>query len=327
MVRAVAWLREEQAPWACAVGSALGIEWVGAGAPSAARSPAVAEALGAAPVADLRGALIEAQADLIWLLDPGAFGSDPSDARALSAAAARGVRVATSAPIPASGFDLGPIWSTPASPGGVARVPLEIPVLVPALRDSASWHAAEDLREAAGEVRSLTYVANTPAPCMALCSLLADGLDVAMVALGEFDTVSAAMDPGPAPSTLRDLQGRLHVLMRSADGRPASLVLTDREGFWSRRVLLDGQAGQIELSDAELVWRDGVSDDRSAWPLRDADGRPGTGVLAAALRRLIELPAGAGRAAPTTRVLSAAEAVLLSLRTRQPERPVAFEHR
>src|SRR5437016_332966 len=102
------WIAPEQVPLIRDVARVSGAVIVAAGSPIRGQSGGVASELAAKPADDLRAMLAAAEADLVLIGSPDAFGagSNLDDASAVIAARARGVKVATLEPIPAAALDL-----------------------------------------------------------------------------------------------------------------------------------------------------------------------------------------------------------------------------
>ncbi len=134
----------------------------------------------------------------------------------------------------------------------------------------------------------------------------------------------------PLPGdSLRGLAGDIAATLRYADGRAASVFVSDRAGEFRRSLTLVGERGTLAVSDLGLRWLDelGREVDTSrpdeSFPAPPAD--PAEELIAREIRRAID-PTGAAAASTSppvdaVRVLAVAGAVLLSARTGEVESP------
>lgn len=308
------WLDPEQVPLVRAVAAQIDLPIVAAGSPTRGRSREVAEALaqsleggegmggrgggGIEPADDLRAALAATQSGAVWIAAAGSFGAESAggaDLDALRACRARGVKIATLEPIPASALEL-----AAAAGGGFGDDPAapELVRFIPRARLSRAVLEAAEVLSAFGPVRTVAFEGWSGRGEGTLGSRLLDAMDVVAWLLGEPETIDAAyMWPGkgvregglaagamgdgsivggggsggggglhllPA-ETLRGLRGDMTLNCRFADGRGAGVVISDQAGRWNRSLMLVGPGGRIRVYDDGFEWvgPDGVRVDAS----------------------------------------------------------------
>jgi hypothetical protein len=335
--RIAVWMAPEQIPLIHQVAEALSLSVVAAGSPLRGQSSAVAGAFGALAIDDLRAMLLSVEADLILIATAGSFASGPrgDDVEAVLAAGQRGIRVATLDPVPASALDLASArWGIPV---GAGRPAIEVIRPIPLMRMGRTLRNAADVLESFGHFRLLSIECWSRASEASLGAQIYSAMDALLWLMGEPETIDAAyvspiqgtgvhMLPG---ETLRDLHGDLSATMRFADGRTASLVLSDQGGRWNRAATLVGPSGRLRLFDDGFEWLSPggekidharpASAERGAAPTDHA-----LGALADALSRLLD--SATPDAGPTDHaaVLAMGQAALLSARTGQAESPATI---
>lgn len=378
-----------------------GLAVVGVGSPEPGRAGALAAAMGIGGGEvrvwdDLRAALATGDAELVLLAAPGDFAGgqrqgamDAEDAGALAACRARGVRIASIEPMPASVLQLGAAVPTPsadAAPGepggdviaastgaGVVLGP-GAPVLVdepepriraraidagggwaralPLLRHCRAMREAADLFETLGQVRTAVFEGWSGPGQGSLGARLFDAMDTLVWLLGAPEQVDAAyVWPARARpihattgETLRGLHGDLTANLRFADGRAASVALSDCAGRWGTSVTLIGEGGRLRVTDdgaggsgggggggtgtGGFVWlsADGQTVDasRPARRKRGQEERADEAFVDAAseqVARLLDQRVPAPAPTDYAAVLAAAGAALLSARTGEAESP------
>lgn len=345
-LRAAVWLRPDQLDLLRGVAPLADLEIVAAGSPVVGPSRntpgLVASELGVPNLDDLRSALATArldhQADIFWILDPGDFGlsTQSSDPATLLEARAKGLRILSSEPIPASALPLtaGDWLARDETPGAADTIRF-----VGLMRSARSFREALDILPSFGHVRSLSIESWCTPTESSLGARLFSALDVVRLLVGEPETIDATyVSPlqgsgvHPLPGeTLRGLTGDLTANLRFADGRATSIAISDHAGRWNRTLTLLGPSGRLRVYDDGFEWIDlqgqKVDEARHRRPSR---ALPQTSHAALAmsdsLKRLAD-PAVADTAhdGPTpldlAGVLSMAQATLLSARTGQPESP------
>lgn len=327
----IAWLLPEQAEFVAAAAERAGVRVVAAGCPREGHTATVASALGVPPADDLRAVLANADADLVLLAAPvDAASLGGGDLRPVVAAAARGLKIATLDPMPASALELaGAGWLTPIN----GLPPVDAIRFVPLGRLSRAMAGAAGVVETFGSVHAALLRSWCRSEEGTLGARLYSALDLVLSLMGEPETIEAAfvspmlgrkvyMLPG---ETLRDLRGTITANLRFSDGRAAALALSDRGGAWEQVVTLLGPGGRLSIGDDGFEWigADGkvVDESRPAARARRATGADG---VAEGLRAMLE--GGAPASAPTDAmgVLCLAQAALLSARTGQGESPATI---
>lgn len=313
-----AWLSPSQAPMLRRVGELLQLPIVRAGSPDLGQSHAVANDLLAQPATDLRQLLVDPQARVVLILAAGSFGTDPAsaDASILAAAASRGVRVLSLDPIPASALDLAsPEWQAPGATA--AFRPLSLFRHSPTVRD------ALDLLPDLGPIR-LAHAELLASPDeTSLGSRLFDGIELLLSLMGDPDTIDASPVPPSGlpistPDSLRKLAGGLSAHLRWTDGRAATLTTSNHAGGWRRRVLLIADKGRLTVDDVGIEWRD-ISGSLRESPSERTPHTSAAHCIAHAVARALEPGSPADPPIHLAPVLCAAQAAMLSARTRQTE--------
>ena len=329
--RVIVWAEPHQIPLVRAVAASAGFRIVGAGSPAKGQTGLLAAELAADPVDDLRQALTEADADLVWLAASGDFGAAPEDARAVMAARARALRVASLEPFPARALDLPNAgWTTsdtPAQPIAAVR-------FVGLARATRAYLDAAEPLAAFGQPRTVLVETLAPPAYGTLGARLLSAIDLILALLGEPETIDAAYTapkhaaglhalPG---ETLHDLHGDLVATLRFPDGRAASITASNHAARWDQTVTLLSAQGRIRLHDDAFTWlgHDGaVRDELLPPPATRAEPR-GIATVAAELARLLDPSLPDPGPTPIPDILAVAHAALLSARTGQPESPTTI---
>jgi hypothetical protein len=332
--RVICWLDTPQVALVREIAGLANLKVVGAGSPSRAQRGAVATELGTEAVDDLRVALTEGDADAIVIAALGEFGrSDASsDAAALLAARARGVRVLTLEPFPVSAIDL-------ASRGwlesGKGVRPADVARLVPLPRHSRAFRDATEVFASFGEVRSVAIEALGHHADGSLAARLVGALDVMAMLMGEPESIDAAFcsllkTPGlhALPGeTLADLRGDMALSARFSRGRAGTILASDQAGAWSFSCVAIGPGGRLRLHDYGFEWTlpSGDKADESVHRKgAKASGSAAAQVIADGVARALDPHIPDTGPVDWAGVLSMAQAALLSARTGQGESPATF---
>src|SRR5262249_13028687 len=152
------WVAPEQIPLIRDAARVADTTIVAAGSPARGQSGGVASDLEAKSMDDLRAMLASAEADLVLIGDPGAFGaeSNQADASAVQAARARGVKIATLEPIPGAGLVL-VSGGWPSRDGGPS--PTDAIRFCPLARLAAPFREATEVLENFGHIRTVAVEA------------------------------------------------------------------------------------------------------------------------------------------------------------------------
>jgi hypothetical protein len=330
------WLTPEQTPLIRRSAAAAELAIVAAGSPVRGQSGAVATALETSSIDDLRGLLMNTEAELILLAAPGAFGAgmQSDDVDALAAATGRGVQVATFEPIPATALDLSSAgWK---SPRGKAS-PVEALRFCPLTRLTSAFRNATEVLENFGHFRLMSIESWCRPEEGTLGGHIYAAMELVLSLMGEPETVDAAyvsptqgtgvhMLPG---ESLRELRGDLSANLRFADGRAASFVASDQGGRWNRYVTLVGACGRLRIFDDGFEWLspggEKVDEARPAGRVRG--GPPADHAVAAisdAISRLLDPAIPDPGPTDHAAVLAMGQAALLSARTGQSESPATI---
>ncbi len=315
----LAWISPAQAGLVKEIAQHAGlrIETVGcSGSEKSGVASQIAQDLDASPTDDLRSALASSTIEAVLI---GSISPDESEhtllaPEALKALSQRRVRIFSLAPPPGRIGDPGQI-------PGSGPDPFE---MIPMLRLSPGFTAAMTALETFGAIRTIAISARCGSDRGTLGARLVDAMDAALAMLGEPDSIDAAIsapaDTPLQPQTLLELRGDCSALLRYADGRSASVSLTDQAGQWFRGVTILGERGCMRVEDDAFEWIDPQGDliDQSERTSTLSD--PAKVIGQAIVRRL------SGVAEPEdpksrVRAISMAEAAALSARTGQPESP------
>ncbi len=326
------WLEPSQVGFVRAVARAAGLEIVGAGSPNPPQSGAVSSALGCPTADDLRAALASGACECLWIARAGDFGRGEGDAAAVGEAFDRGVKVVASDPIPGNLLTYASsAWSEGAS------IRPTTPVLIPAGRDARALREAHEPLATFGGVRAGAFQVVSHRDQATLGALLFAGIDMLRASFGDPETVDAAyVGPGaPRPTdapgeSLTGLSGSMTLNLRFADGRAATLLVSDQCGEWALQAVFVGESARLTIDDRGIEWLDarGRRYDRLATPSGLNEGAISAGVVewADAVVRILD-PALSARAGRDQRgVLAIAHAALLSATTRSAERPSVLQH-
>lgn len=312
---AIAWIDTEDAAIVASAVRSAGLDLVAVGCPQRGQAQGLAERMGVEPMTDLRAAVASTEAGLVLMTTTGASrDAQHLDARTVSAADGRGVRLATTVPF-ASGY-------IEAAETGFFRETAgartsEVVHLVPRPRRHEVFRSSAEVLEAFGHVRLITVEAQSPARCGALPAALMGAVDTVLALAGTPELVDAATVG--SPKGVVDLAGEINFLLRFPDGRSGHVAATDGPA-WGWRVTLWGEAGRLTLRPSGFDWFEPGGERRDEF--RAEPGRRDyTDTLSRAIRELTDPSAPKGPATNWIDLLSTAEAALLSTRTGQPESP------
>lgn len=331
--RVICWCGPDQAELVGAIVARAGAEVVLAGAPASRDTADVAKALGAERADDLRATLASAEADAVLLGDCGEFGAggEPADAAAVAQAHARGAKVLTLDPAPASALELtSGAWKKNTN----GAVPADIVRPLGLFGRTSALARSPEILENFGAARFAAVEMWAPTGAGTLGGRLFDGLELLSGLMGECERIDAAHATADrseaahvlAGESLRGLRGEMTANLRFDDGRAASLVVGVGPGAgsgwgWRRRCTLLGERGRLTVDDGGFVWIDekGAKADESGEP--GTGGRDSVEVLGAALERALDGAVPASAPVAHEGVLTLAQAALLSCRTGQGESP------
>jgi hypothetical protein len=239
---------------------------------------------------------------------------------------ARGVRLLSLEPVPAAAMDLaGNAWRTPAN--GLA--PMQLVHFAPGVQRARTLGQTGELLEDFGQVRGASLTLLGPAEGGSLLARVFDAFDLLGGVFSEPETIDAVHTPAgagapvyaAAGSTLEGLDGAVRALVRTQDGRPVLVHAGVTHGPSERTFEVDGPSGTLRIRDGDIRWchPDGsVAYEASGPAPSGLDDREAC-ALGEALRHALDAPS-----LPPTDVASAliaTQAVVLSVRTGQPESP------
>lgn len=211
------------------------------------------------------------------------------------------------------------------------------PRFAPLFRRGVAFRAAADVFETFGPATLLGLTARSGAGEGGLGARLYDAMDASLHLLGEPELIDASVR-GPrsrgglyltAADSLAQLRGHMSAHLRYADGRSATLTLSDHAGHWFRGATVLGEDGCLRIDEAGFEWIspageviDGSRDRDESSP--DDHGAAAARAIADDITRLLSpgaAPAGPG---DPVRTLAMCEAALLSCRTGQAESPATI---
>lgn len=322
------WLEPQHLPLVRETLGLLGVKPVLAGSPTRGQSRTIATELDCASADDLRGVMVEGEAQLVWIVSAGAFGdSAESDAQAASAARGRGVHVVTSDALPTSALDAaGPAWAA----GEGASSPAQSLRFAPALRTCRAVRESAEILAEIGRPRVVFVASLASASESTLGARLFDAAEIVRGFMGEAESVHAAFAPINAPTStpappaesLRGLAGDLSISLRWADGRAASIVASDRACGWQRRVTVIGEKGRLTLTDTDVEWHNAqgqVAEHSRLSKKKGETASPAAMAYAEAIGRLADPAIPDDGPSDTLGVLTLCQTILLSARTKQAE--------
>jgi hypothetical protein len=305
----IVWALEQQVPLMRRLAEVCRLTVVGAGCPVVTAGGAVASALGVATAQDLRAAIAQATAGSLVLIGaPGSFGSGTGgaggagglggagsgarvDAEELDNALARGVRVVSFEPLPASLQQWSSVGTVVAS--GMGAIGAVGGVIgggssarsgawceyAPVLRRAMVIADLLDLRPSVGVLRSVHIGVTGPRWAGSLGARLFDAVDLMHLLAGvpvsvfasyagwsgtstgteaserDASGYSAALHILPGQS-LRDLHGDIAIAARMPGGQAVSLRASNTSGRFEVDVRIIGSAGSIVVRDGRLTWFD-----------------------------------------------------------------------
>lgn len=312
---AIAWIDPDDSEIVASAIRSAGLELVAVGCPQRGQAQGLGERMGVEPLTDLRAAVASTDAGLVLMTTTGASrDAQHLDARTVSAADGRGVRLATTVPF-ASGYIEASETGFFKETAGARTA--EVVHLVPRPRRHEVFRASGEVLEAFGQVRMITVEAQSPARCGALPAALMGAVDTVLALVGTPELVDAAAVG--SPRGVVELAGEINILLRFPDGRSGHIAATDGPA-WGWRVTVWGESGRLTLRPSGFDWF-GSGGERLDESRADPGRREYSDSLARAIRELTDPSAPKGPSTNWIDLLSTAEAALLSTRTGQPESP------
>jgi hypothetical protein len=203
------------------------------------------------------------------------------------------------------------------------------PDFLPLWRTTKSFKTILEAIESSEPPKVVSLTSTSLPDCGSLGARLFDAMDAVFTLLGVPETIDAVIH-GPRQGRvelqpgqhLRSLRGELTAHIRGAQGRSATITLSDRAGAWSRTVTALGDAGIMRCHEHRFDWTsaDGEIIEKSGQETSPTFAKSVT----ESMQRALDIHAGATRPVDLPRVLAMAEAALLSARTGQPESPVTM---
>jgi len=192
-------------------------------------------------------------------------------------------------------------------------------VRIPAFDQCPAWLAAAEPEQALGTIQSIHLTSLCSPKSGSLYARLYDALDMLLTLMPAPETIDAALT-GPLkqpPEDLRSLTGHITAHLRFATGASAVMHISDQAAAWSRRIVLLGTEGELELDDIgyRLVATGGQILDSLDPETTHADPAD---LIIQQWRRLLDRPPQP-RTAPPHQIIAAAQSALLSCRTGELE--------
>ena len=337
-VAAAVWLDAGQVELVRQVAERAGLRVTHAGCTDPSQRGAVAAALNAQPLADLRAALSATEAALFLIADAADFGAKAAhdDARVIRSASERGVRVMSLEPMPASLIELAAaLESSERALDAGPRA--EWARFAPISRWTSRVREAVELLDAFGPVRSASIQCLGAPAHGSLGARLLDAMDLVLAFLGTPDTIDAcfvaasngrAIHTAPG-ETLRGLHGDLAASLRFASGKAASVLASDQGGAWERVLTLLGPGGRLRVYADGFEWisvnGEKVDASRAKRTARGAAGvAPVVGAMAEQVEQFLTSGAGSAGFPEYAQALALAQTALLSGRTGEAESPATI---
>lgn len=132
-------------------------------------------------------------------------------------------------------------------------------ITVPTWTAAPAWIAASQAESVIGNIQSLNYQSNAPVHAMSLFARLADAYSLITTLLGLPTTIDASLT-GPLaepPTDFRAVTGHIAAHLRcELTNASAVIQVSDRCGYWHRRLTLIGTDGTLQLTDESYQLRD-----------------------------------------------------------------------
>lgn len=335
---AAVWLGPAQAELVRAVADAAGLRVTHVGCTDASVRAGLAAGFEAEPLADLRAALSSTGASLFLIADAADFGAKAAhdDAGVIRAAAARGTRVMTFEPMPASLIELAAALdgSERALDAGPRA---EWARFVPISRWTSRVREAIELLESFGPVRAASIQCLGGPAHGSLGARLLDAMDLVLALMGTPDSVDAhfvaasngrALHAAPG-ETLRGLHGDLTANLRFAGNRAVSILASDQAGAWERVLTLLGPGGRMRVYADGFEWvsvsGEKVDASRAKRATRGtAQVPPAVTAIGAQIEEFLATGAGSAGFPEYAQALALAQTALLSARTGEAESPATI---
>lgn len=308
---------------------------------------------------DLRAAIATTQrGGLVLIASPGAFGAAASlkdhdrvatrlDVEEIDSAQARGVKIVSLEPFPASLAQLSRAGvRADALPQGAPRTGGHWAEFAPLSRATRPVAELRELLPALGPVRSIAVQALGAPAHGSLGARLFDAADLVLALLGQPESVHAvcttpvavrgAHAGPPAADHLRGLTGDISISMRFDGNRAGTLLASNQAGDADLAVTVLAQNGRATIRRGTLAWisADGGSTDQpvvrparalaAGWKAEPDDQASFTAILARQTRAFAESGVGLTEQVDVASTLAFAQAALLSARTGEPESPATM---
>ena len=307
--RAIIWIRPDQTEMIRKTAVKACLKIVAAGSGKTGQSSGVARDLEAdSAIDDMRQALAEVPADLILLGD--ISGIDPPVITYLRKLQNQGIKVFSLEPLPGTLMEM-----TEIEERGAAE-------LLPMMRHSPGFIAAESLLESFGEIRCVNISFRAGTGEGSLAARLFSAFDIIERLCGTPETIDAVLvgNTGSIPEKLPGINGHLTANLRYADNQAACIAVSDQAGKWSRGVTILGEGGCLRVDDiaAEWIGLDGnIVDEAVTTEISDLSD-----LLAKHVDRALNTTSTVIPPPRHATILALCEAALLSARTGQNESPL-----
>lgn len=314
--RVLIWCNPDQVNVAMRSAELAGLTIAAAGSPATGQTGLVAGALRCRPCDDLRADLVAGEVEGVLLMTMEGFGGE-ADARAVTAANARGVRIfALEPPV----VDLTE-WKVQGEDGVGAPSTIIRPLGL--MRRMRRYREFEEVLRDFGTIRSVTVAIDGPANEGTLSARLVSAIDCVLGLIGEPSVVHGAMTAGQARGehVLGRLRGECGALLRFDSGEIASVMVCDQQARHDFEVVVRGPSGSVRFETTGMKWvgADGVV--REDAQFGSSSSASGARLMAEEFSR--HLYPGAVEQGPVrwSSVLATAQAVVLSVKTGQAESP------
>ena len=328
-VRTAVWLDESQLELAQEIARRASLDIVAAGTPARGRSAALASALSTeasttAPIEDALDLMSSEAVELVLFMTVEGLPAKPAPYIQAVGPDDGGAApmLASLEPIPASAIAASQAnWQRFVGPLAAC----DLVRLCPLDRFSRAARDAADLLDLFGRPSVLSIDATCAPFASSLGSRLISALDQVHALLGEPEAVNAVYTPPASDSPivaapgddLAGLRGSMSAAVRLADGRGATILVSDQSTGWHRDITLIGPKGRLSITDTGSTWS-GDTEPHAASPLpsRPTDAAE---AISWSLRRLLDPGIPPERPTDAASLLATAQTALLSARTGQAE--------
>ncbi len=280
-------------------------ELVAVGSPKSADAADLAKILKTDRLNNLREAILNENADLLWLAAPASLEVD--ERRLIREV---GKIAISSEPRPGSISELA---DDPDEATTVRFVPL--------MRRSSGYIAAQDVFDQLGPRQCVNVSMRSGVGQGTLFARLFDAIDIIDSLCGDAELIDASLAGplGATPETLAGLHGHMTLNMRLSNNCCACVAISDCAGSWFRGVTIMAEGGCLRLDDAGFEWTSQEGEILDSHREKKALN-PGQ-LIATHCKHLLDKQTSSEPPPDNAKLLAVCEAARLSCRTGQGEAP------